>query len=60
LFTISVGFGILLPQLPDLIECLLCAASKAEQVSRATGLLTALQIFALFLCAPFWVRLSDQ
>lgn len=59
-FTISVGFGILLPQLPDLIERLLGVASTAEQVSRATGLLTALYMFALFLCAPFWGRLSDQ
>lgn len=59
-FTISVGFGIMLPQLPDLIERLLGVASTAEQVSRATGLLTALYMFALFLCAPFWGRLSDQ
>jgi MFS family permease len=59
-FTISVGFGILLPQLPDLIERLLGVASTAVQVSRATGLLTALYMFALFLCAPFWGRLSDQ
>lgn len=59
-FTISAGFGILLPQLPDLIERLLGADSTMPQVSRATGLLTALYMFALFLCAPFWGRLSDK
>ena len=59
-FTISVGFGILLPQLPTLIERLLGAGGTAEQVSRATGLLTALYMFFLFLCAPVWGRLSDQ
>ena len=59
-FTISVGFGIMLPQLPALIERLLGAGSTAAGVSRATGLLTALYMFALFVGAPIWGRLSDQ
>lgn len=59
-FTISVGFGILLPQLPALIERLLGAASSPAQVSRATGLLTAMYMLALFVCAPFWGGLSDR
>ena len=59
-FTISVGFGILLPQMPALTERLLGAGSTAAQVSRATGLLAALYMFVLFLCAPVWGRLSDQ
>lgn len=59
-FTISVGFGILLPQLPDLIERLLGVDRTAAQVSRATGMLTALYMFALFVAAPFWGRLSDH
>ena len=59
-FTISVGFGILLPQLPALIERLLGAGSTAAGVSRGTGLLTALYMFALFVGAPIWGRLSDQ
>lgn len=58
-FTISVGFGILLPQLPALIERLLGAASTSAQVSRATGLLTAIYMLALFICAPLWGWLSD-
>ncbi len=59
-FTISVGFGVLLPQLPTLIVRLLGAGGTAAQVSRATGLLTALYMVALFLFAPLWGRLSDH
>ena len=59
-FTISLGFGILLPQLPALIERLLGADSTPAQVSRATGLLTAIYMLALFICAPFWGWLSDH
>ncbi len=58
--TVSLGFGILLPQLPALIERLLGDASTTVQVSRATGLLTALYMVALFVFAPFWGRLSDH
>lgn len=59
-FTISIGFGILLPQLPALIERLLGAGSTPAQVSRATGLLTAIYMLALFICAPLWGWLSDH
>ena len=59
-FTISVGFGILLPQLPALIERLLGVGGTPAQVSRATGLLTAIYMLALFLCAPVWGWLSDR
>lgn len=55
-FTISVGFGVLLPELPDLVGQMLGEGSTAAQVPRATGLLTALYMFALFLCAPVWGR----
>jgi MFS family permease len=59
-FTVSVGFGITLPLLPYLIERLLGAAIKAAQVSRHTGLLTAVYTLALFLFAPLWGRLADR
>lgn len=59
-FAISVGFGVLLPELPDLVGMMLGRGSTAAQVSRATGLLTALYMFALFLCAPVWGQLSDR
>lgn len=59
-FSISVGFGIQLPQLPTLIERLLGATSTPAQVARATGLLTAIYMLALFICAPLWGWLSDH
>jgi len=59
-FSISVGYGILLPQLPALIEHLLAADSTPAKVSSATGLLTALYMIALFIFAPLWGRLSDH
>jgi len=58
-FTVSMGFGIVLPLLPYLIERLLGAGGNAAQVSRATGLLTGLYMLSLFLFAPVWGRLSD-
>ncbi|MBN9219379.1 MAG: MFS transporter [Mesorhizobium sp.] len=58
-FTVSMGFGIVLPLLPFLIERLLGAGGDAAQVSRATGLLTAIYTLALFLFAPVWGRMSD-
>jgi len=59
-FTVSMGFGIVLPLLPYLIERLLGAGGNAAQVSRATGLLTGLYMLSLFLFAPVWGRLSDR
>ena len=59
-FTASVGFGIVLPLLPNLIERLLGAGAEAAQVSRHTGLLTAVYTLSLFLFAPMWGRLSDR
>ena len=59
-FTVSVGFGVVLPLLPYLIERLLGAGVEAAQISRHTGLLTAVYTFSLFLFAPLWGRLSDR
>ena len=59
-FTVSVGFGVVLPLLPYLIERLLGAGVQASQVSRHTGLLTAVYTLSLFLFAPLWGRLSDR
>lgn len=59
-FTVSIGFGVMLPLLPYLIERLLGAGVEAAQVSRHTGLLTAVYTLALFLFAPLWGRLSDR
>jgi MFS family permease len=59
-FTVSIGFGIVLPLLPYLIERLLGAGGDAAQVSQHTGLLTGVYTLSLFLFAPLWGRLSDQ
>lgn len=59
-FTVSVGFGVVLPLLPYLIERLLGAGAAVAQVARHTGLLTAVYTLSLFLCAPMWGRLSDS
>ena len=59
-FTVSLGFGIVLPVLPFLIERLLGPDGSATQVSRATGLLTGLYMLSLFLFAPVWGRISDR
>ena len=59
-FTVSVGFGIVLPLLPYLIERLLGAGVEAAQVSRHTGFLIGVYTLALFLFAPSWGRLSDR
>src|ERR1035437_8769871 len=59
-FTVSIGFGIVLPFLPYLIERLLGVGVAAARVSRHTGLLTAVYSFSLFLFAPLWGRLSDR
>lgn len=50
-FTVSVGLGIVLPLLPYLIERLLKGGVEATQVSRHTGLLTAVYTLLLFLFA---------
>jgi MFS family permease len=59
-FTVTLGFGIVLPALPFLIELLLGAGSTAGEVSRTTGLSTGLYMFSLFLFATVWGRLSDR
>jgi MFS family permease len=59
-FTVSIGYGIILPLLPFLIEQLLGSSGDTEQVSRSTGLLTGLYTLSLFLFAPAWGRLSDH
>ena len=59
-FTVSMGYGVVLPLLPYLIERLLDAGGDAAQISRATGLLTAIYTLALFLFAPVWGRMSDR
>lgn len=58
-FTVSVGYGVVLPLLPALVGRLLESPSSPGLVSRHTGLLTAAYALALFLAAPAWGRISD-
>ena len=46
-FTVSVGYGVVLARPPRLIERLLGAGVEATQVSRHTGLLTAVYTASL-------------
>jgi MFS family permease len=59
-FTVSMGFGVLLPLLPYLVERLLVVGEGAAEISRTTGLLTGLYMLSLFAFAPLWGRLSDR
>jgi MFS family permease len=59
-FTVSIGYGVVLPFLPYLIERLLETGVEVARVSRHTGLLTAVYALPLFLFAPLWGRLSDR
>lgn len=58
-FTVSLGYGVLLPLLPSLVARLLSSESTPSQISQHTGLLTGVYALALFLGAPAWGRLSD-
>ena len=59
-FTVSVGYGVVLPLLPFLIERLIGVGVEVAQISRHTGLLTAVYTLSPFLFAPVWGRLADR
>lgn len=59
MFTISVGYGVVLPILPFLIERL-AGTTDGATLSWHTGLLTGIYILAIFLFAPLWGKVSDR
>ena len=59
-FTVSAGYGVVLPLLPYRIERLIGAGTQLVQISRNVGLVAAIYTLALFLFAPFWGRMSDR
>ena len=59
MLAITVGYSIVLPILPFLIERL-AGTSDTATLSRHTGFLTGAYILAIFLFAPLWGRLSDR
>jgi DHA1 family multidrug resistance protein-like MFS transporter len=59
MFAITVGYGIVLPILPFVIERLASTADAAT-LSWHTGLLTGTYVLAIFLFAPLWGKVSDR
>jgi DHA1 family multidrug resistance protein-like MFS transporter len=59
MFAVAVGYGIVLPVLPFLVERL-AQTTEPAALSRHTGLLTGTYTLALFLFAPLWGRASDR
>ena len=58
-FAVYVGYGIVLPLLPFMLERILPDATRAS-VAWHTGLIAAIYMFALFVGAPLWGRISDR
>lgn len=58
-FAVYVGYGIVLPLLPFLLERLLDDAARFS-VAWHTGMIAALYMFALFVFAPLWGWVSDR
>ncbi len=56
-FAISVGYGIVLPILPFLIDRI-SGATDAAALAWHTGLITGTYILAIFLFAPLWGKFS--
>lgn len=59
-FTVSVGFGVVLPLLPGLIASLSIISGSDRSIASNTGLLTSTYVLALFFFAPLWGRASDR
>jgi MFS family permease len=58
-FTVYVGYGIVLPVLPFLLERVLGDAARFS-VAWHTGMIAGIYMLALFVCAPLWGRVSDR
>lgn len=58
-FTVYVGYGIVLPVLPFLLERLLGDEARFS-VAWHTGMIAGIYMLALFVFAPLWGRVSDR
>lgn len=58
-FAVYVGYGIVLPLLPFQLERIVGEAGRFS-VAWHTGLIAGIYMFALFVCAPLWGRVSDR
>ncbi len=59
-FTVSLGFGVVLPLLPMMVGQLAVDGGDPRLIAQATGLLTGLYMLSLFAFAPLWGALSDR
>jgi len=59
MFSIALGYSIILPILPSLVERL-ASTSDAARLSQHTGLLMGVYMLAIFLFAPIWGKVSDR
>ena len=58
-FAVYVGYGIVLPVLPFLLENLLQNTARFS-VAWHTGMIAGIYMLAVFVCAPLWGRVSDR
>lgn len=58
-FVVSLGYGALMPLLPDWLELLLAQGTEADQ-GRHVGFLSAAYAAGMLVGAPLWGMLSDR
>lgn len=58
-FTVYVGYGIVLPVLPFMLERVLGDGARFS-VAWHTGMIAGIYMLAVFVCSPLWGRVSDR
>ena len=58
-FAVYVGYGIVLPVLPFMLERVLGDGARFS-IAWHTGMIAGIYMFTLFVCAPLWGRVSDR
>lgn len=58
-FAVYVGYGIVLPLLPFMLDQIFPNVTRAS-VAWHTGLIASIYMFALFVGAPLWGKISDR
>jgi MFS family permease len=58
-FVVALGYGVVLPIVPLLVERFAGAAGPSD-IAWHTGALTGAYMLAVFACAPLWGRMSDR
>jgi MFS family permease len=60
LFSVSLGYGAMLPMLPERIMQALTVEENSTALAQTTGILAGVYTFALFIFAPLWGWISDR